>query len=653
MESHALTPSILPYLQFEEGRFSLQFRADERSSTYPFTILTDSSPYSRLLDTAILSDTGSVVCRASTLLQKDRYSFGGHNELWPLNNLDIEKAWNQAFLGGGDLLLTLDKQTRDGRLLPFQSLFFCRQTKQFFQPFCPKCASPLQQCKDDERLAHFHLEPYSTSLKRYLYCASCNGESDFYVFEREDTDPPELNDRRALIKDFRHVLEGGRSPKGFPCVKCSQHELCYGEQEAALSRMTPLSFYPFFMLVLKPVSVSSTDFLNLLSGASLDELAARHRRERREGRAACLDSLARQSTQTKFVFESGEKHFLEVLYLKLAFLAEISEMIFAGSWQSAYPDPGFTTERLWISLPEQSGYLPYFWNFKTRLIDPVAALIHTGSFPAATPPSREGLHFLGRLWFFSMITNSRQDVPRVNACVSKEVEKRISKGTCSESLSGNVREDSLCPQNIFWEPRDPKLTDRSRWMWNRAVELGMSLLTAAMDVEKSWSSEQFRQDFHLLRDAVKGALFHERFAVHTVHPEEEKAISGIIEKMMNRRSEKMNQKDATGVSKSGHPGNRSMEESESEEEWEARSTIVLSTEDLLKVSCSKGEEEEENPPRTLTRDIFVSPEADPAQQPNHAPDPIVSGVSVTRKSADGDDEDEMLEETLPYKGNHT
>ena len=77
----------------------------------------------------------------------------------------------------------------------------------------------------------------------------------------------------------------------------------------------------------------------------------------------------------------------------------------------------------------------------------------------------------------------------------------------------------------------------------------------------------------------------------------------------------------------------------------------LSSEDLLKVSCLKGKEEE-NPPRTLTRDIFVSPETDREHQPNHGPDPIASGVSVTRKSADGDDEDEILEETLPYKGNH-
>ncbi|RJR49624.1 MAG: hypothetical protein C4576_06515 [Desulfobacteraceae bacterium] len=618
---------MLPYLQSEEGRFSLGFTEESRSSSYPFVILSESSPFSRLIDARILSDAGSGLGHVSILLQRDRYSLPGQNELWPLNNMDIEQAWDQAFQRGGDLLLRLGSPTREGRLLPFRSLFFCREANRYFEPFCPKCASPLEQCRDDDVLARFHLDAYSTSLKRYLYCPSCGGRSDFYIFEREDSDPADLNDRRALIKDFGQVLSGSKSPPGFPCKECPEQQLCYGDRNEALSRIVPFSFYPFFMLILKPVSLCSTDFLHLLSGAPFDELAERHQRERRGGRAACLRSLSARGEKRVFLFDTGEKHFLEVLYLKLSFLAEISEMVFTGAWEHRYPDPAFTMERLWISMPEQSGYLPSFWNFKTRLIDPVAPLIHPDPFPSDENASREALHFLGRLWFYFMVTNKTQDFAKVAECVS-----------ASKALPEPVRGGVFSPGNIFWVPKDPKLTDRSIGAWNRAVDLGFSLLTAGRGMHENWSSEQFRVDLHALRDAVKQALFSEGPGVRpAVRQEQDNAISRIVERVMKRQGVPLPRRGAD------------LFREESDSEWEAKRTIVLSAEELLKAPCSKGEGDE-SLPRTLTHEILVPKASKEARPAKPVPDPKSKGAHLP---LDGADEDDEIEATLTFKGDQS
>lgn len=614
-------------------------KADGLNSSYPFTTLTESSPYSRLLDARILSDTGAEICRASILLQKDRYSLMD-NELWPVTNVDIENAWNKAFLTRGDLLLAMNEQVEEGRLLPFQSLFFCRQTNRFFHPICPKCAFPLKLCKTDDRLIYFHLQAYARSLKRYLYCPCCEGGSDFYVFEREDSDPPELKDRWGLIKDFGQILKGGKNPNGFPCMECNEQELCYNGEYLALSRIIPFSFYPFYMLVLKPVSVSSTDFLNLVSGASLEELEAKHHRDRREGRAECLSFLRLQSTKTNFLFETGENHFLEVLYLKLAFLAEVSDMIFSGDWESRYPDPGFTTERLWVSLSEQNGHLPYLWNFQTRLIDPVADFLGPTPF-TAKPPSSDGIQFLGRLWFYSIIMNKRQDISKVNELVSKEMENRISKGGPSENSLGAMLREALSPKNIFWEPRDHSFTEKSRWLWKRTVDLGISLLMAGAGRHQSWSSEKFRQDFRLLRDAIKETLFHPPPAAQPiVHAEEDKAISELIGRIMGSWREGLDGKDepqpgcdvegeegGTKIYKSPHPdpGVRKSEsrnghplKADSEEDWEDKNTLILSIKDFPQVVRSHLEEEEENLPKTLTRGASASLKAGVPHPQSHS-----------------------------------
>ena len=111
-------------------------------------------------------------------------------------------------------------------------------------------------------LQGYGLQPYSKSLKRYLFCPSCNGSKekiDFYVSSLDDNDPAFLKDRYELIKKFGQ-LNGNENFAGqLPCVNCIRHQECYGPDGLAVSRIVPLSFYPFYMLIFKAGSGNGLD----------------------------------------------------------------------------------------------------------------------------------------------------------------------------------------------------------------------------------------------------------------------------------------------------------------------------------------------------------------------------------------------------------
>ncbi|MBE9580097.1 MAG: hypothetical protein IMF18_00570, partial [Proteobacteria bacterium] len=288
MKSNTEISSLRPYLEPHGAKFRLEFslisqdRSVDGKAPFPFLVINESDPLGRLIEARFVTDAGSKLKRVFVLLQKDEYLLP-RDELWPISNQDVDECWQRAFSSysgkakDGSMVVLSDQIEKDGRLSSLQSLFYCNQERVFFHPQCPTCGSPLQQCYDDHLLTGVGLQPYSTSLKRYLYCPSCFdlvGESDFFIHALESSDPPMLKDQWDLVKEFGQLTEGKKHLDQFPCTKCASHKECYGTDGLALSRIVPVSFYPFHILIFEAMSVNAPDFLSLISGASFEELEA-------------------------------------------------------------------------------------------------------------------------------------------------------------------------------------------------------------------------------------------------------------------------------------------------------------------------------------------------------------------------------------------
>jgi hypothetical protein len=305
-------PSLLPYLEFTDTKFRLNFSLISQDgsilekSPFPFLIISESDPFARLIEARFVTDAGSEIKRVFLLLQKDEYHLT-RDELRPFNNQDIDQCWQKAFLfysrknQDGSAIILADQIGEDGGLISLQSLFFCKSKRIFFHPPCPVCGLPLQQCYDDDILTSLGFQRYSASLKRYLFCPSCfgsTGKSDFYVFSLESSDHSALKDRWDLIKDFGRLTEVRNRLNRFPCIDCSSRQECYGSDCLAVSRIVPISFYPFYMLIFEAGSVNVYDFLSLISGASFDDLESRLSEKQESGRINCLKALKRNSLAT-------------------------------------------------------------------------------------------------------------------------------------------------------------------------------------------------------------------------------------------------------------------------------------------------------------------------------------------------------------------
>ena len=542
-------PSLLPYLGFETTKFRLglslakEDTSSRKKTPFPFLVVTESDPVSRLIEARIMTDAGSELERVFVLMQKDEYLLT-RDELCPINNQDICEYWQRAFSfykgtsQDRNLVVLSDQIGEGGELLPFQSLFFCRLKRIFFHPPCPGCGLPLQQCCDNELLSGLGLQPYSTSLKRYLFCPSCfalHGTSDFYVFRLEESDPPILKDGWDLIRGFGLLAGAGKDLNEFPCTECPNHKECYGPDGLVVSRVAPFSFYPFFMLVLGAMSVSALDFLPLISGASFDEIETRLRKKGEFGRINCLKFLKGDSrVKVPFLFAVDDRHFLEVLYLKLSFLAGVTQTTLFEFEACRDAHLRLSMENLWVKLADQSGLLPFFWNFKVRLIDIGRNASGATSLPQL-PPSY-GLHFLGLVWFYVLLVNAEQNVSKVYRSLAQALNKVSPGDEAGHKDSLNEESDwTFFPENIFWNPTAKTVHRDWHCIWERSLDLGWLLLRVSLNGNRDWSKEKFWQGLEELREEVKMVLFKEKpGADQEVKRSQDEAIRGILLNIMKK-----------------------------------------------------------------------------------------------------------------------
>jgi len=470
------------------------------------------------------------------------------------------------------------------------------------------------------------------------------GQSDFYAYSLNGPNPPILKDRFDLIREFGQLTEGGIPSNQFPCSNCPGYQECYGAEGLATSRIVPFSFYPFFMLIFQDGLVNSLDFLSLISGALFEDLEHQLGEKQEYGRLNCLKALKLSGpVKTPFFFDKDQRYFLEVLYLKLSFLAELVQTVFSGLDTSKHMDLGLSIDKIWVKLSDQSSLLPFFWNFKLNLLG-IGGNAPKGPFLPKFPPSYN-LHFLGTAWFFSLLVNRKQGISNVYEDLGRAIERINSNDDVSfEGLLSNELKGAFSPGNIFWDPGAKTFSKGWERLWVRSLDLGWSLLKASLTGNSKWSKDKFWQELEDLRKDIKDTLFQQGFAVAQAETSSKnKAIHEILSKLIQKWSIDFDTKEdelekTVVVSATG--GEKLAETMViSQEDRDIQETVMLRPQDLGKETSPPIQKEEEGERRLESNDIEVDKNVKNSEQG-------LEGTADIRKRINDSDGDGFLDETV-------
>lgn len=512
--------SLLPYIATDKAKIRIDFlvsdfSSEESDAKFPFRVLNDSSPLASLIEADIITDSECKVQTVFLMVQKDEYRYQP-NPLWPLTNLDIDASWREAFTyyietghhNGFIHIAGLNGNPRESSVpsgcyqSAFNSLFFCSFRRIFFHPPCPVCGSGLSLCKDDSLLSSQGLGPYSSTLRRYMFCPSCPpgmGGDGFFVSSSKASDPSGVRDRNGLISSWRYLLASGLASEEFPCASCPLREKCYGAENLSSIRIVPFSFFPFHMIILKAKTIRAVDFIPLLSGGRFDEIESRLFVENEPDRVVALRSLKHSVAKGElFLFFGKPGHFLEVLYLKLSLLYDLTEMLLKAP---APLDIMSALDNLWVNIPDQNSLLPRFWNFRAGYTDiglvGAAAAGYPGSHPALIS------YFVGVIWFYVLLSNKSLPAP----VIISELASLIGQNEGQPyPFQGNPL---FGHKNIFWSPEmcgSDGFPPEWKGLWNRALEMAWTILTADR-TGGDWFSDILLVKLSALRIEIKTRLF--------------------------------------------------------------------------------------------------------------------------------------------------
>lgn len=278
MKETSVHPSLLSYLLPDHKKFCLRLQTSDSqrlpgaSLSSPFAMLNDEDPLAHTFRAAFVTDFGCIIKEVNLLIQRDTIQRPAEQKIF-LSNSAIDRYWQQAMAvrrarAPERSILLAGQIDRQQQLRAFAPLFYCRQKEVFFELPCPECGLTLQLCKDDTLLQTAGLLPYTTSLRRYLFCPSCfhsNGRSPWYTREKQADEPSTVHDCRQLFLDLGKLDSNPEHNRHFPCRSCQQHTLCYGSQQAIHDTVYALSFYPFYMLITECDSLDGFHFLTLLN----------------------------------------------------------------------------------------------------------------------------------------------------------------------------------------------------------------------------------------------------------------------------------------------------------------------------------------------------------------------------------------------------
>jgi len=627
--------SLIHYLDSNDAEFYLKLSLNSQNGSAanqthsPFLAIDESDPLASIFEASVVSNAGSKIKNVFLLIQKDDYHVTKEG-IWPANNRDAEQAWQSlfSFLTAPpehiSIIILRDQVGDNGKLLPWQSLFYCKHRQVFFHPSCPRCGSSTQICQDEDVLSRMGLQPYSASLKRYLFCPHCltnEGESEFYRHSLDGSDPEIVKGHKDLIRGFAQLARIEPKHTSIPCIGCAHFQECYETQELSTTRIVPVCFYPFFMIALDAPSIHVHEFLSLLGGASVNEVADLLEAKGQMGRLRLLRSFEQENPQKSlFLFNKQGNYFLQLLYLKLSLLGEMARIVFSGLDRFTYPDLSLSMDKFWVTTAEQGNMLPSLWSFKLNLMgigaDSTQASLKHKSSPAYA------LAFLGFNWFCVLLANSKQDSPKIHAQIASVVENLPSDGDFARELAARIRDLGISsPENIYWNP-DQKTFDQScAALWARSLDLGVLLIQGSMNEPSQFSQTTFWQEYEELRTDISKALFIPGSAGVSVSPSDDN--DAIHQILMNIAAK---WKSAIASPPSGAeetPADLPMEEqrivqaADLPEDVVIKETVILSADDFTAKPPSSEVEEDHIPETAMVK----AERAVPAEIPTPASQP--------------------------------
>ncbi len=506
--------SLLPLLEGGRGSFRLRFTLASKDidsnepTSFPFLLISDSDPVARIVAARVESPCGERIASLFLVVQKDDYRVDPES-FHPVTNPEVEGAWQRAEAA----YRRFDDPSRprffrewagvEGGSSTFAPLFHCREKGGYFHPPCPRCGRSLDLCDDDAVLAAAGLPLYSGSLRRHLYCRSCSAHQGgiFYAVDVGSGAPPLLRDRISLVRDLGNMGAAPSPETGFPCSACEDREECFGPSLKSLGRIVPFSFYPFHAFAFDAMSLCAPDFLALLSGAGADTLAKRLDSAGERGRARLVRAAGEASP---LLFDRGERKFLEILYLKLAFLADLAGAVPAGEKLTGPLGAHPSVDRAWVTLGPARGHLPRYWNFRTDVLEigRFAGADASGTVSHASPD----LLFLGVAWFEALLVNAKQDGRVLRSALSERLRNRAQ---ANDATSFGARDPGspFHAGNLFFEPAPDPLSEGSADLWDGVLAAGWSILRAGVGGGNGSGWESIRAEIRSLASRVRDRLF--------------------------------------------------------------------------------------------------------------------------------------------------
>lgn len=550
----------------------------------PFLSIDTCSPFATILPARLALGGGDPLMDIFILVQSDRYP-PAPSELAPVYNPDIDLRWQQAMSGNREKatnafpMSLVSQKDAQGHWVPFKPLFYCSKTDQYCHPLCPDCGRELALCRDDATLEAAGLPSYRQSLARFLFCPSCTDGSASSVFYSRFV-PPEtvttipggqLRDCRGLLKDFSRLTSVDNVAERFPCVDCANHAECYGPSFLVVSRMAPVSFYPFFALISPAPTFNLIEFVEMLSGASVEEIAAEARLAQRLHRLAFINKCHADVVQEPGLFFYGDqRRFLEVLYLKLTL---IQDMIALGSRHPAVldiPMDRMSLESFWVTVSGVSRRLPFLWEFDLNVIDIFAES------PTAERDEYQGRRFLGKAWLYILLVNDRQDFKPINASMADLIQ--WAEGQDSDHPMPAGLSEILAPENLFWKTESVQLDPPWESFWRQSLSLGIKLLSSGAKADADGSQKTLVDRMSALRNQIRQTLF--QAGKQTAAPpmakgpsRQDRNIAAIIDDLVK----KWPQKEAEDISPGEQNASSPVVPERCNEDGDVEETVILAS----------------------------------------------------------------------------
>lgn len=502
------TLSLLPYMESGSNGILLDIHVLQQdnpqgySHSFPFQSAGIEKPFTRLIKGGLKCDGSNQIFHpVFMLVQKDTY-FSDGEPFSPQTNTTLDQAWLDTIQffsqDRGTFTIPSPPGHQPAQLKP---IFYCKFKNRFFHPPCPDCGRELVLCKNDRILKKACLDSFHTSLNRYLFCPECyesNSTHFFYTYAGQADDPAGVLDRYGLIKRFNKIKTA--IPNGFPCVDCPEHNVCYFTGEKALSRIEFLSFYPFHMLVFNACRINGRQFLRILSNTP--------------GTAGIESNALPFSPDTlelsghdpsKYLFKGDPRFWLEILFLKYAFLKKVLTSIEKRLNDNIKPIFNLNIDSIWINTKSDAGMMPFFWDYELKLMD----LITTRPldlFQTSTTHNRH-TNFISQLCLYTFFVNHKHDANTVFQSGAA-----LLQSTGEEEWTNNAHalfesHPIFKPENIFWEPESVSMAESWHDLWLQTIHFTGSLIKEKEILNFPAFIKNCIRQVNEISDAVKSELF--------------------------------------------------------------------------------------------------------------------------------------------------